>query len=92
MGDYHEPWTYYESLGDGCLEDGQHEVILCRLDLVLARRIAACVNACVGIPTEVLERDDVQQGIQALGRRMPHGNGGVAQRSAADPDDLPLTG
>ncbi len=36
MSDYHEPWTFCESLGDGCVEDGWHEVILCRLDLALA--------------------------------------------------------
>ena len=36
MSDYHEPWTFCESLGDGCVEDGWHEVSLCRLDLALA--------------------------------------------------------
>ena len=67
MGDDHEPWTSYASLGDGCLQDERQEVMLCRLDVAPARRIAACINACTGISTVVLERDDGQQGRQALG-------------------------
>lgn len=47
-----EPWSA------GCnhtLQDATGELIVPGIDLQDAERIAACVNACAGIPTEELE-------------------------------------
>ena len=57
-----EPWFWSEKYGEVCFrskEDDQSYGIACPVDLTEeanARRIVACVNACAGLPTEVLER------------------------------------
>ena len=57
-----EPWFWSEKYGEVCFrskEDDQSYGIACPVDLTEeanARRVSACVNACAGLPSEVLER------------------------------------
>ena len=50
-----EPWSYGED-NDGWYVEKDRLQIAHGLSEEDARRIVACVNACAGIPTEVLER------------------------------------
>jgi hypothetical protein len=63
-----EPWVAYRYPGDRSWDvhdaDPEQVVVAAGLGKEDARRITACVNACVGIPTEALEAGHLAQVIR----------------------------